>query len=514
MDSPDTVLEVARERFGIPWLFPMQRLVIGNVLEVAAKDECPPRDEADDDEGEEAPPSRQVVMLPTGAGKSLCFQIPALLLDRPTLVIYPLLALMEDQKRRLEACGIQAVVFRGGQSGAEREAALAELAAGRAKIAIGNPEVLGRSGLLETLAGIGIAHLAIDEAHCVSEWGESFRPAYLEIARIADTLKPRAISAFTATASPSVLDSVTRHLFGNEAWRLVAGNPDRPNISYAVLPTLSREHSLERILAEERRPLIVFASSRRGVERIAGLIQTRRGETDLRFYHAGLEKEEKRAVETWFLSSEKGILVTTCAYGMGVDKKNVRTVVHWELPGSVEAYLQESGRAGRDGDAARALLLAGPDEEERIEARPGDRERTRSEALLVYARSSAGCRRTTLLGLLGAGDDTACSGCDRCDGDAARDYEGAEEILALLRRNPRRFDRSAAIARLRGDPDLDPPRLACAGILASWRREDLARALRALDCQGRIRTRKDWLWKDRLEVSRHRPRARGEAENP
>ena len=319
MDLIDPVLEIARERFGIPWLYPMQRLVIGNVLEaadLAAEVAEGHRNGGDEDEEEEKPPTRQVVILPTGAGKSLCFQISPPLLAGAKLVVFPPLALIESQKRRLGYHRIGPVVFPGGQERSQREAGLAALAEGRARIAIATPEVLAGQDLCEALAKTGIAHLAIDEAHCVSEWGTSFRPAYLEIGRIAETLRPLAISAFTATASRSVLETMTRSLFAEKPWRLVAGDPDRPNIGYAVLPTLSREHSLMRILETARRPLIVFASSRRTVERLALLIRERWEEERVRFYHAGLESAEKRVVESWFLSSADGILTATCAYGL------------------------------------------------------------------------------------------------------------------------------------------------------------------------------------------------------
>lgn len=305
----DRLLELSRERFGIADFHPLQRLAIANVMAAAAPGEG-------DEEGPEAPPSNQVVILPTGAGKSLCFQAPALLLDRPTLVLYPLLALMEDQRRRLDEAGIGTALFRGGQSEAERREEIEALRSGRAKIAIANPEVLASRPLRGQLAEIGVAHLAIDEAHCVTEWGETFRPAYLSIPDIIADLRPRATSAFTATASPTVLEAVTQRLFGEAPWRLVFGNPDRPNIRWSVVPTLSRSASLFRLLEGATRPLVVFASSRRGVERLAATIRTRRPDLDLRFYHAGLEAAEKRVVESWFFSSADGVLVTTCAYGL------------------------------------------------------------------------------------------------------------------------------------------------------------------------------------------------------
>ena len=537
MDDIERTLVLARERFGIKDFHPLQRLAIANLLE-GTGDRDGPFDGSRPDFGAgrpdleaggpdleaggpdleaggrpEAAPSRQMVILPTGAGKSLCFQAPALVLGRPTLVLYPLLALMEDQRRRLAQAGIATAVFRGGQSPEERAAGLEALRSGKAPIAIANPEVLASMELREQLAGIGIDHLAVDEAHCVTEWGETFRPAYLEIGAIAEAILPRYISAFTATASPLVLEAVARRLFGDRPWRLVAGNPDRPNIHWSIAPTLSRSHSLFRLLASEARPLIVFASSRRGVEKIAATIRSRRPDLDVRLYHAGLEAPEKRATEAWFLESPSGILVATCAYGMGVDKKNIRTVIHWEAPASVEAYVQEAGRSGRDGLSARAILLLGRDERRGREKDEG--RNRRREAFLAWAREGEGCRRRGLLSLLGAGIEGDCQGCDRCDGSARETYEGEEEIMRFVARHPRRWDREASAERLCREksplwasPGREPFPLPEAGNLEGWHREEVGAALRSLIAEGRLIERKGRLWKGCLETNSEGKRSR------
>ncbi|HUX42235.1 MAG TPA: RecQ family ATP-dependent DNA helicase [Rectinemataceae bacterium] len=508
MGDIEEALALSRERFGIEQFHPLQRLAIANILEQPAPE--PAAGEA------EPSPSRQVVILPTGAGKSLCFQAPALVLKRPTLVLYPLIALMEDQLRRLALAGVEAALFRGGQSPGERAAALTALRSGRAPIALANPEVLASSELRRELADIGIDHLAIDEAHCVSEWGETFRPAYLEIGAIAEVLRPRFTSAFTATASPLVLEAVTKRLFGDKPWHLVAGNPDRPNIHWSVLPTLSRYRSLFRLLENEGRPLIVFASSRRGVEKIAAAIRSRRPDLDLRLYHAGLEAGEKRAIESWFLGSDAGLLVATCAYGMGVDKKNIRTVIHWEAPASVEAYLQEAGRSGRDSLPARAILLLGRDEGRRAGAAKGSvagledgTRAARRAAFLEWALGERTCRRKGLLTLLGAGMEGPCQGCDICDGGAPRSFEGEEEIFEFVSRHRRRWNREEVAERLcratgpiwcsRGFEAFPLP---FAGSLSSWRREEVGAAIRALLDEGRLTERKGGPWKGRLEPGR------------
>lgn len=521
MDPPgvDELLPLLRGRFGIESLQPLQRLAIANVLAAAGRrrGEATPAsgadDPAEDREGpteEEGPPGRQLVILPTGGGKSLCFQGPALLLDAPTLVVYPLLALLEDQARRLRAAGMEVAVLRGGQDREERRDLLERLGRGEVRIALATPELLLTEGMRRAMKGMEIAHLAIDEAHCVVEWGESFRPAYRELGGLVETLRPRMVSAFTATAGPELRRAVARRLFGEEAYVLIEGNPDRPNISWSVLPTLSRSASLFRLLRELERPLIVFSSSRRGVERLAAAIRTRRPDLEVRFYHAGLEAEEKRAVEAWFLASAEAVLVATCAYGMGVDKGNIRSVIHWRLPSSVEAYLQEAGRGGRDGLPASAVLLLGEDEEfvgggAAEEGAPRSEARSRG-ALLAWARAEEGCRRATLLSLLGAKPAAGCGGCDRCSGRAASAPAGREAILGLIAREPRRWTRREFLALLteaakgRKTSLLDDLPLPLLPGLQGWRGEELAEALGTLLRGGALHERPSRPWKGRLEL--------------
>jgi ATP-dependent DNA helicase RecQ len=494
VDDEDPVSTLARERFGVGFLFPYQRLAMANVLDSVQSDG----------------PIRQLVLLPTGFGKSLCFQLPALLLPGPTVVAYPLLALMADQKRRLESLGMACALFRGGQEPSERRAAELAVERGEAKIVISNPECLASPRLLDFLKEARPSHLAIDEAHCVSEWGGTFRPSYLEMGRVAETLAPPALSAFTATASPTVFEAVAGILFRDAAYRVISGDPDRPNISYAVVRTLSRERSLVRLAASMERPLIVFCSSREGTQVLARLLRDRgggAGEEELRFYHAGLERDEKKAVEEWFFGSRRGILVATCAYGLGIDKKDIRSVIHFEAPSSVEAYLQESGRAGRDGAPSRAVLLAGPRDRERLGRESDPLRRRRFEALLSYASSEGGCRRDGLLDLLGVEREgrPPCSGCDRCAGEASRAWEGELEIAAFAKANARRFSPDEAIALLRGDSTgpggAEPPRCLGWASLAGWDARDAARAMDEALRLGLVR-RAAWPWKGALTRAR------------
>jgi ATP-dependent DNA helicase RecQ len=484
----DYVHEAAKRLMGVDYLFPYQRLVVANILEaaVAAGIGVEGAEDAREDAGSMG---RQIVILPTGAGKSLCFQLPALMLDRPTLVIYPILSLMSDQERRLRDRGFSPVVLRGGQDEAEREAAWRRLESGEARFAIANPEVLLAERTLRRLGSVGFAHLVVDEAHCVSEWGESFRPSYLRIAEILSACGAPLCTAFTATASPPVLEKIDSYVFGPSRAARIVGDPDRPNIRYEAVGTLLRDRTAADLAFSGERPAIVFCASRARAERLARSLRAERPDVGVRFYHAGLERAEKDAAERWFFGSADGILTATCAYGMGVDKGNIRTVIHRDCPPSVEAYLQESGRAGRDGAPSRAVLLWGPEDLRLAELMGTGAGKDRIVALMAYARDALRCRREALLELLGA-ECGCCSGCDVCDGRASAEYRERRSIRDFIERNGRRYLLSEAADRY--------ARAAGGG----WTEEDARRALEQLRREGDIRTCGRFLWKGALAAGR------------
>ncbi|MDR0624171.1 MAG: RecQ family ATP-dependent DNA helicase [Treponema sp.] len=547
---PDPLGEAVKKLFGLSYLFPYQRLVVANILEAAAGAGLPvhwPEDtagaapestegpsnftagtfaempagdrraepaagEAEDVFSEGAALGRQIVILPTGAGKSLCFQLPAMLLEGPTLVIYPILSLMADQERRLKDRGFEPVILRGGQDEAERNRIWEQLESGKSRFIIANPEVLLTQRMLEKLKSLGILHIVIDEAHCVSEWGESFRPAYLRIREILAAAVSPLVTAFTATASAPVLEKIETYVFGSPAHRII-GNPDRSNIRYAAQGCLLRDLAVRDLLTVNSLPAIVFCSSRPGTEKLSRYLGNALKEADhpeapeIRFYHAGLSREEKTAVDQWFFGNPRGILVSTCAYGMGVDKADIRTVIHRDCPPSVEAYLQESGRAGRDGGLSQAVLLWGPGDGRRLEQTRSDAEHRRMASLLDYARDTQRCRREALLGLLnyeGAGDSPENNCCDVCDaaggpGGPPGGKPGETAVLreepALLdffRRNRRAYTLNEAVQVLSEAEHI------------RWTAEEAKQAVKELIRMKKLKISGNPLWKNRITLSSRR----------
>lgn len=410
----DLISRIALEKFGIKYIFPWQRLVISNIIEALTyqtmlKDFSElERIKFESDNSDSFCLGRQIVLLPTGAGKSLCFQIPSLVFDGPTLVIYPLLALMTDQMRRMDDGNIESVTFRGGQSESLRSENFAKIKNG-AKIIIANPEILQDERILERLAKVGIKHIAIDEAHCVSEWGDSFRPSYLKLGEVIKKINPPVITAFTATASPQVLSRISEILFNGEA-HVVRSESDRQNIHYFVKKCCAKKKEALVLAKTQQKPMIIFCGTRDNAQNMAMELNNCYGKGTSKFYHAGLERKEKESVEKWFYNSKNGILCATCAYGMGVDKKDIKTVIHLEPPKTAEAYIQEAGRGGRDGSISKAILLWSLEDSLNFSVY---KETSREVVIKKFAETTE-CRRQVLLDALGA-EQAVCSGCDLCN---------------------------------------------------------------------------------------------------
>jgi ATP-dependent DNA helicase RecQ len=301
-----------------------------------------------------------LVVMPTGSGKSLCYQLPALVGDDLAIVVSPLVALMQDQVEALQARGREDVALVNSQqdSGTNRAAVDAALD-GRLRLLYVAPERFSSPGFVDRIRAARVGLFVVDEAHCVSQWGHDFRPDYFRLADAARYVGARSLMASTATATPQVAADVVRRLGLRDPVRVTTGF-DRPNLAFAVArpaPHEKRRLLVEALRDPDARPAIVYAGTRAGAEEIAKVVAEAAGVRTAP-YHAGLPREQRARVQRAFLADEIDVIVATNAFGMGVDKPNVRTVVHASVPGSLEAYYQEAGRAGRDGAPARALLLA------------------------------------------------------------------------------------------------------------------------------------------------------------
>jgi ATP-dependent DNA helicase RecQ len=324
-----------RERFGYDSFRPGQERAVESVLER--------RD--------------TLVVLPTGGGKSLCYQVPALLLPGLTVVLSPLISLMKDQVDALVARGLAATFLNSTLGGAEVSARMRRIERGEIKLLYVAPERIDIGGLAERLRQVGVSLLAVDEAHCISEWGHDFRPSYLRIAHVRERLGWPPVVALTATATPHVRSDISRQL-RLENQRTVITGFDRRNLRYHVVPTRTdgdKDEALIDILRTREGLAVVYASTRRAVERIATTLN--RARVRAVGYHAGLDDSHRHEVQDHFMREDVRVIVATSAFGMGIDKPNVRLVVHYTMPGSLEAYYQEAGRAGRDGLQGDCFLL-------------------------------------------------------------------------------------------------------------------------------------------------------------
>ena len=303
-----------------------------------------------------------LIVMPTGGGKSLCYQLPGLASEDLTIVVSPLIALMRDQWQRLTAAGRPVTMIASGMEEGQAWAALEDVRSGEARIVYCSPERFGSGAFLEALSHRRVDLLAVDEAHCVSEWGHDFRPDYLRLPQIAERLGRPTVMACTATATVPVAREIASR-FGMREPLQVRSGFDRPNLSFDVVPLEGKGSKARRLALLEagladpaNRPAIVYCGTRKDTDEVTATL--RETGVSAAAYHAGMDSEERTATQRRFMAGEVEVIVATNAFGMGVDKADVRSVWHMTIPTSVEAYYQEAGRGGRDGLPARAVLLA------------------------------------------------------------------------------------------------------------------------------------------------------------
>lgn len=356
----------------------------------------------------------QLVIMPTGGGKSLCYQLPSLLFSRATLVISPLLALMKDQVDALNANGIRAAFFNSSLTSAERDSVLHELSENKLKLVYVAPESL--SFLTPILKKEFISLIAVDEAHCISSWGHDFRPAYKELAFLKRSMPEVPVVALTATADKATRADIIEQLNIPNANVYVASF-DRPNISLNVAPGLKRFDKIKSFLSmRSEQPGIIYCLSRKTTESIASKLQAL--EYKAKAYHAGMEHEERVDVQDEFLQDNVQIVCATVAFGMGIDKSNIRWVIHYNMPKNIEGYYQEIGRSGRDGRPATALLLYSYADlmqlkEFCLNTSNEEFQLSKLERMHQFAEATT-CRRKMLLSYFGEFLSQDCGNCDVC----------------------------------------------------------------------------------------------------
>jgi ATP-dependent DNA helicase RecQ len=397
------------------------------------------------------------VLMPTGGGKSLCYQLPALLREGLGLVVSPLISLMKDQVDALQANGVRAAMYNSTLDAGEARDVLERLHGNRLDLLYVAPERIMKPGFLHSLESLPVSLVAIDEAHCVSQWGHDFRPEYAALGGIRSHFPATPFIALTATADPQTRQDIV-DVLGLDQARTFVTSFDRPNIRYTVMEKHQPGSQLLRFLEGRRGEAgIVYALSRRRVEEVAE--QLAHHGFSAAAYHAGLSAEIRREVQERFIRDDLDIVVATVAFGMGIDKPNVRFVVHYDMPRHLEGYYQETGRAGRDGLPSEALLLFGTQDvaTARYQLEQGRNEAQKRveahklNAMVGFAESQT-CRRRVLLGYLGESTGADCGNCDVCldPPEVFNATEAARKVLSCVYRVRQSFGIRHVVDVLRG----------------------------------------------------------------
>ena len=453
-------------------------------------------------------------IMPTGGGKSLCYQIPALLLEGVTLVISPLISLMRDQVMALKNAGVAAAYINSSLTPAQIRLVYRNIQSGMYKIIYVAPERLLTDGFLEAIQARKVSLVTVDEAHCISQWGQDFRPSYLKIVDFLNILTPRpVVSAFTATATETVRQDIAQILQLRDPLRVVTGF-DRPNLRFEVRRPKQKLPALIELVQQRRdKAGIVYCATRKAVEEVCENLQLN-GIAATR-YHAGLPDEERRDNQEDFLYDRKTVMVATNAFGMGIDKSNVSYVIHYNMPQSLESYYQEAGRAGRDGAEAECILLYAPgdvqtakyliqhpalsgelSQEELEQKQRQDLERL--DVMVNYCKTQS-CLRGYILDYFGQEHESFCGNCSNCSTETEeRDItDQARMILSCVQRMSAKLGYSlgltSVIRILLGSRDkrllqLGLDKLGSYGMLRKLGKDDLRAMAESLESQGYLET--------------------------
>ncbi len=440
--APEEIIDVVRRTWGFDRLRPLQEEAIHAELE-----------------GRDS-----LVVLPTGGGKSLCYQVPPLLLERTDVVVSPLISLMKDQVDSLRACGYPAVSLHSAMSPALRRESWDLIHSGGCRLIFVSPERLLTGRFLEFLKTRNIGAFAIDEAHCISHWGHDFRPEYRRLAALKEIFPHAALHAYTATATERVRSDIVRQL-GLAKAKVLVGTFDRPNLIYRVVPRQNlRRQVIDTLQRHRDQAVIVYCISRAETERLAGHLQSQGMRAA--YYHAGMESADRRHVQDQFSKEFIDVIVATVAFGMGIDRSDVRCVIHAAMPKSIEHYQQETGRAGRDGLEAECILFHSPADVLRWQslvdksaADPAVSEETRRSAarLLDHMRKycyPGKCRHRSLSEYFGQTlEKDNCGACDVCLEETGELLDGtvtAQKVLSCVARAGQRFGIGHIVDVLRG----------------------------------------------------------------
>ena len=468
-------LDLLKSRFGYDGFWSLQEEIIGSVL--AGRD-C-------------------LALMPTGGGKSLCYQLPALMFSGITLVVSPLIALMKDQVDALNANGIPARYINSSMSGGEIEQAQREVRAGLVKLLYVAPERLPGPGFRRFLMDIDLSLIAVDEAHCISEWGHEFRPDYRNLVDLRRDFPSVPVIALTATATERVRDDIIEQL-ELQRGRVFRSSFNRANLSYSVRPKAEFWDELVSLLEKHRdQPSIVYCFSRQETEDLARRLN--RAGFSAAPYHAGLDSETRRRAQDDFIRDKTPVIVATIAFGMGIDKPDVRLVVHYSMPKSVEGYYQETGRAGRDGLPSECVLFFSLGDRVRQDyfvgqiQDEGERRNAREklDRMVDYAQLPT-CRRRYLLEYFGEEwREGNCGACDVCL-EPGREFDGteiAQKVLSAVVKTEERFGANHVVNVLVGSRNkrvigFGHDQLSVYGIVKEFSREQLKEIIAQLRAKG------------------------------